>query len=62
MKYNLYTNWDQMNKRTNEEVLSLLQKLFPKHQLYNISLGWREDRKYILKAKGLLGDVIVGWC
>lgn len=61
MSFDLIYSYDLMNKWTNEEVLTYLQKIFPERLLYSISLGWRDNRKYILKARGLAGDVIVGW-
>lgn len=54
-------NYEETQKLTNEQVLKLLKDKYPVYELYNISLGWRENRKYILKAKGVYGDVIVNW-
>ncbi|WP_207649647.1 hypothetical protein, partial [Desulfosporosinus metallidurans] len=42
-------------------ILKLLVTLYPYHGLYRMSVDWRKDKGYILKAKGTRGDVIVGW-
>lgn len=46
---------------TNSEVLASLQEKYLERKLYSISLDWRKDEKYILKARGTSGDLIVGW-
>lgn len=54
-------NHENLKKLSNEKVFEVLCKLYPNHELFNISLGWRESKEYILKAKGGQGDVIIGW-
>jgi hypothetical protein len=46
---------------TDEEVFKLLKNAFPERDLFSMSIYWREDKRYILKAQGTYGDVIVGW-
>lgn len=41
--------------------LSYLNTLFPNRDFYTVSTFWYEDSKYICKAKGQFGDLIVGW-
>lgn len=58
--------YDQMKQFVKEngwdEFLLLLQNEFPAHRLYAVSQGWYYDgSKYICKARGTRGDVIVGW-
>ena len=48
-------------KMSDADILTLLKCQFPQRDLYQISTDWRDDRKYILKARGARGDVIVGW-
>lgn len=45
----------------NEDILEMLNRLFPKRHLYSMSLDWRKSIEYILKARGTGGDVIVDW-
>lgn len=44
-----------------EGLLSLLVSKFPSYDLYSISTGWLESCRYIAKARGTYGDVIVSW-
>jgi len=41
--------------------LRYFQNMFPKFNLYNFSLGWLESKNFILKFRGVDGDLIVGW-
>lgn len=59
--YDLRMNYDNLNKLDNPTVYAILCKLFPAHKLFDISLGWRTNRNFILKSRGAHGDVIVGW-
>lgn len=43
------------------KLLELLQRLYPERDLYSISLGFLQSRRYIAKARGTGGDVIVSW-
>lgn len=47
-------------KLTNEEIIELLNSI-TQLDLYSMSLDWRESDEYILKCKGVHGDVIVNW-
>ncbi|MET3699500.1 hypothetical protein SAMN05877753_111139 [Bacillus oleivorans] len=44
-----------------EAFLNLLQDSYPNHDLYKVSMDWYDDMSYICKAKGEMGDVIIGW-
>ncbi|EGW40139.1 hypothetical protein DOT_1940 [Desulfosporosinus sp. OT] len=46
---------------TDGDVFGMLKSIFPERLLYRMSTDWREDKKFILKAKGTMGDVLVGW-
>lgn len=59
--YDVYFAHKNFLKMTNEDILSVLQGLFPERKLFSISLDWRKDIKYFLKARGTLGDALVGW-
>lgn len=57
---NLKLNYETLCKLTNEEIMSLFETL-TKFNLYSMSTDWRNDREYILKMKGGLGDIIISW-
>ena len=42
-------------------LLKHLQELCPQFKLCSTSQAWYEDSKYILKARGTYGDVIIRW-
>ena len=44
-----------------DSFLELLQQEYPNYRLYSVSTSWHKDNQYICKAKGTLGDVIIGW-
>ena len=41
--------------------LTILQLRFPALGLYSVSTPWLHDAKFICKAKGARGDLIVSW-
>ena len=45
----------------NKAMFDTLDSIYPERELYSMSLDWRKDKQYILKARGVKGDVIVGW-
>ena len=59
--YDLKLDYEELLLTTNDNILKALQILYPKRKLYAISLGWRESKDYILKAKGTGGDIVIGW-
>lgn len=59
--YDLKLDYEELLLMTDDNILKALQIMYPKRKLYSISLGWRESKNYILKAKGVNGDVVVGW-
>ncbi|WP_243299155.1 hypothetical protein [Bacillus litorisediminis] len=44
-----------------DNFLNTLQNQYPDRELYKVSMDWYDDMKYICKAKGVMGDVIIGW-
>ncbi len=44
-----------------EGFLKLLQHRYKSLGLFKISKSWYQDPKFILKAKGTNGDLIIGW-
>lgn len=44
-----------------DALLNVLQLRFPNLGLYSLSGSWLENPKYICKAKGSKGDLIVTW-
>ena len=45
----------------NETLFNTLDSIYPERELYSMSLDWRKDKQYVLKVKGVKGDVLVGW-
>lgn len=60
-KYDLVMVHKVVSQMTDDDVLGMLKGLFPERNLYRVSIDWRKDKKFILKARGTRGDVIVGW-
>ena len=60
MDYDEIRDKAKLARLSNDEVLELVQQEFPEKALYSISTGWRHG-DYILKARGLQGDAIIGW-
>lgn len=61
MNFDIILDHKTTSLLTDEDVFNLLKNAFPERDLYSMSMYWREDKKYILKAYGTHGDVIVGW-
>ena len=59
--YDIVLTHKDLSAMSDNDVYKLLANLFPERQLYRISDDWRRDKRYILKGRGLKGDVIVGW-
>lgn len=57
----IFATWTKLVNMTNQEVMDWLQSLFPTFDLFSLSLDWRTNPEYILKAKGVRGDVLVLW-
>jgi hypothetical protein len=47
-------------KGTNDEFLDYLNDVCD-YDLYSFSLDWIQNRRYVLKAKGTKGDLVVRW-
>lgn len=54
-------NYEKLKKLSDEKIYAILCRLYPDLDLYCVSVDWRKNREYILKAKGGRGDVIIGW-
>lgn len=59
--YDIVLVHERLSTMSDEDVFKILVTLFPDYGLYRMSVDWRKDKRYILKAKGTRGDVIVGW-
>lgn len=44
-----------------DDLLLFLQDMCPTFDLYNVSTSWFKNKNYILKAKGVHGDLIISW-
>lgn len=44
-----------------ENFFNIFDKSFPDYNLYDMSQDWVENKKYILKFKGIYGDLIIKW-
>ena len=45
----------------NEAMFGVINSVYPERELYSMSLGWRDNKQYVLKVEGIKGDVLVGW-
>ena len=62
MHYDAIVNRSEWLPLTPEQVYKRLEDMFPEKELfYHSEPYWRESEDYILKAKGCVGDVIIGW-
>lgn len=59
--YDALLSHKELCLKDDKEIHCLLYMLFPNRSISSHSTDWRKDKKYILKAKGGKGDVIVGW-
>lgn len=59
--HDLTLDREELLSMSNENILGALKQMYPHRNLYSISTGWRESERYILKARGTGGDLIVGW-
>jgi hypothetical protein len=41
--------------------LEVLQTFYPNLELFNCSIDWYHDKKFICKANGGCGDLIISW-
>lgn len=62
----LLMHWSEavhlVDKGGHDAFLRLLDQKFPSKELYQVSTSWyTHGAEYVAKAKGALGDVIVGW-
>jgi len=65
MKFNMILNYEtekQIIERYDWELyLKVLQHRYPKNKLYAVSQDWYDDSRFICKARGTYGDIIIGW-
>jgi len=59
--FDMVVRHSDFSKYSNEGILNALDILYPERDLYSLSLDWRKDPQYIMKARGVYGDVLVGW-
>ena len=50
-----------VDKEGFQGVIDFFNQEFTEHELNSISVDWYDDPSYIMKLKGLNGDVVVGW-
>jgi len=50
-----------VNENGRDDFLDYLQQQFPGYGLGGYSTSWEDDPKFICKANGKYGDVIIGW-
>lgn len=55
-----FTLW-YCNELGEDKFFKCFEQKFKNFQLYSMSLDWKNSKKYILKFKGKLGDLIVSW-
>jgi hypothetical protein len=44
-----------------DDFLMFLQDMCPAFEIYSVSMDWFDNKDYICKAKGVYGDVVIGW-
>jgi len=54
-------DYDKLLEMDNESVFEMISKNNSDLGLYNMSLDWRNNKEFILKLKGMYGDLIVYW-
>lgn len=59
--FDMIVRHSDFSKYSNEGILDALDILYPERDLYSLSLDWRKNKQYVMKAKGVQGDVLVGW-
>lgn len=57
----LLMDYDSAKEIGAEKLLAMLQKKYPEFHLYKISREWLKSKKFIAKAKGIIGDVVIYW-
>ena len=45
----------------NEAMFGVINSIYPDRELYSMSLDWRKNKQYVLKVRGVKGDVLIGW-
>lgn len=65
MKYDAIYNYSIAKKIVDiigwEGFLKLLQYRYKSLDLFKVSKSWYQDPRFILKAKGINGDLVIGW-
>lgn len=61
MLFDVIANRSEFLKLSDPEVHETLSSMFPERNLYSHSIDWRKSEEFILKARGVREDVIVGW-
>lgn len=59
--FDLIVDREELLKLSDEEINSSLCNIFPERKLFSHSIDWRKSENFILKSKGIHGDVIIGW-
>jgi len=54
-------DYDKLLEMDNESVFEMISKNNSDLDLYDMSLDWRNNKKFILKLKGMYGDLIIHW-
>lgn len=44
-----------------DKFIEVFRALYPKLGLYSYSYSWLESKEFILKFRGIYGDVVVDW-
>lgn len=52
---------DLLRQRGREGFLNYFRGLYPDLDLYSFGSGWEDSPRYILKFRGIKGDLIVSW-
>lgn len=61
IQLDLRMDWKLTQELGIEKLFKFLKALVPHFELYRISTDWLSSDKYIAKARGVYGDVVIYW-
>ena len=59
--FDMIMKHEDAKRLDNEAMFGVINSIYPDRELYSMSLDWRDNKQYVLKVKGVKGDVLVGW-
>lgn len=59
--FDMIMKHEDAKRLDNEAMFGVINSIYPDRELYSMSLDWCDNKQYVLKVKGVKGDVLVGW-